>query len=73
MKTIEIFDEVCDWVLSITGIYHTPKPENADEFPKREDRPPYPQDGPVEILPPVNDAETIAKREAVDKEFWSTL
>ena len=73
MKAIEVFDTVCDWVLSVTGTYHMPKPENSDEFPRLEERPSYPPEGPVEILPPVDDAKSIAKRAAADKEFWSNL
>ncbi len=43
------------------------------KYPKLEAREPYPPDGPVEILPPIDDPKMIEKRKAAEKEFWETL
>jgi hypothetical protein len=66
------FDAVCDLVLGSNGIY-IPNGPREDGYPRREDRALYPPDGPVEILPPVNEKQAELKRKSADKEFWETM
>jgi hypothetical protein len=46
--------------------------EGETKYPKLEAREPYPPEGPLEILTPIDDAKMIEKRKAADKEFWET-
>jgi hypothetical protein len=71
-----LFDFIGDLFLGAAGINGVPGPSSiklSDDFPKREDRAPFPAEGPVNIRPPVDDAKTSEKRKAADKEFWSDL
>ena len=49
------------------------EPNDENLHPERRSRTPYPPDGPIEVLPPINQKEVASKRQAVDKEFWETL
>jgi len=57
----------------VETILDPPELGGETKYPKLEAREPYPPDGPVEILPPIDDAKTIEKRKAAEKEFWETL
>jgi hypothetical protein len=67
-----VFNKVCDVVLGANGIDISDGPKE-DSHPKLKDRTPYPPDGHIEILPPVDDVKTLKKREATDKEFWEVM
>jgi hypothetical protein len=67
-----VIEKICDLVLASNRI-NLPSGPNDDSHPKLKDRAPFPPDGPVENMPPVNQREAAAKRQASEKEFWETL
>ena len=71
MNFTMVLEKVCDWILEGAGI-HIESIDEAKEFPRREDRPPYPRDENPEVLPPLKPKDSATRRAEMDREFWES-